>query len=488
MRLSGSTLFACILLLLAVVPWHVVSAAESEEGMLSWSHEDMATALSLFIPRRMAEEDVRGLAIAVVADGQIVFEQGYGVADFMGDELVTANTLFEVASLGKPVVALGALSLVEEGALSLDMPLGRLLDEPWLGDEEDHAQISLRQVLTHTSGLSNIVWCCSDESWQPPGEAFSYSGVGYMYLGAVMAHVNDTPFDRFMRSRVLGPLNMVSSGFGLADPLVPTVARGFAPLIHVLIVFFLPLLCLFVFFATGTVLTVRFGLNRLKLEAPDFLIGSVLSLLLTLVLIGVLFGVWGFLFIVAYVAMFVAAMFLGTLVVLISFAFLGLLGPADGTLTRGERRTDPVMILIAFGIVFGSSFFVLDQNVPVPAMGGDVINPAFSLRSSAHDLGLFAEGVIAGKISGPQLRDRAISDSVDIGKGIGWGLGFGVRDGVIGRTAWQWGSNPGFESLMVIHPDRRTAVIVLTNSSKAGALVQEIAGHIMGETPGWVVP
>lgn len=486
MRRCCDLFLACLAVFSAALSHNPVLAQEG--GMVEWPREDMALALSNYLPRRMAEEDVPGLSIAVVMEGQIVFEQGYGTADFSGLSQVTANTLFEAASLGKPVAALGALALVEDGKLSLDGPLGVRLDVPWLGDDGDHSLITLRHVLTHTAGLSNFVWCCSDESWSPPGDQFSYSGVGYMYMGHVMAHVVDMPFDRFMRARVLGPLDMASSGYGLADPLVATVARGFAPLYHPLLAFLLPLTVFFLFSAGATALIVRFGFNRLKLNPIDIVPAIALSLVAALGLIGAVLGAWALAFIVAYVVAFGAALFIGTVALLLVFAFLGLLGPADGTLSRGQRRTDPVMMSVTFGLVFAVSLLFVGRNVPVPAMAGDTVNPAFSLRASAHDLGLFVEGVLGGDVVGAEMRNRMLAESVSIDSNIGWGLGFGVRDGVTGRTGWQWGSNPGFQSIMVVNLGRQTGVVVLTNSSKAGPLVQEIAGHVMGETPGWQVP
>ncbi|MBL4864218.1 MAG: beta-lactamase family protein [Rhodobiaceae bacterium] len=482
-----------LLICLAVLPLALgpgPAVAESlEGGMVGWAREDMARALSKYLPRRMAEEDVPGLSIAVVVDGHIVFEQGYGTSDFSGLSSVTANTLFEAASLGKPVAAMGALALVEEGKLSLDVPLGDKLELPWLGDEDDHKLITLRHVLTHTSGLSNLVWCCSDESWSTPGAQFSYSGVGYMYMGHVMAHVADMPFDRFMQTRVLGPLGMASSAYGLADPLVGTVSQGFAPYYHALLAFLIPLAFFLCLFVGVTALIVRFGLNRLKLNPIDIVPALVLSLVATLGLMGMIVGSWLLLFILAYVAAFGAILFVGTLFVLLAFAFLGLLGPADGTLARGQRRTDPVMMSVAFGLVLMASlFFVVGRNVPVPIMAGDTVNPAFSLRASAHDMGRFVEGLLADEILSAEMRRHMLTDSVPIEGAIGWGLGLGVRDGVTGRTGWQWGSNPGFQSIMVVNTDRQTGVVVLTNSAKAGPLVQEIAGHVMGEEPGWQVP
>ncbi|MEQ9146026.1 MAG: serine hydrolase domain-containing protein [Parvibaculaceae bacterium] len=463
-------------------------AVEVDGGMLAWPREDMARALSIYVPRRMAEEDVPGLAMAVVADGRLVFEQGFGTSDLADAAPVTPNTLFEAASLGKPVAAVGALSLVREGKLALDVPLGTKLEEPWLGDEDDHTAITLRQVLTHTSGLSNFVRCCSDESWETPGSGFSYSGVGYMYMGHVMAQVAEMPFDKFMRTRVLGPMGMDSSGYSLADPLVPTVARGFAPYYQPLLVFLLPTLGFFAVLAIVSALVVRVGLNRLKLNPVDFAPALILSILLTTTMIGVLFGLWALLFILAYVAAYAVFVLLASLMLLLVFAFLGLLGPADGTLARGESRTDPVVVAVAVAMVIASSFFFIGRNVPVPAMAGDTVNPAFSLRASAHDLGRFVEGYLDGAVIGPHLRDRMLSETVPVDGPIRWGLGFGVREGATGMTAWQWGANPGFQAIMVVDPRRRAGVVVLTNTAKAGPLVQEIAGHVMGEEPGWRIP
>jgi hypothetical protein len=281
---------------------------------------------------------------------------------------------------------------------------------------------------------------------------------------------------------------MDSSGYSLADPLVPTVARGFAPYYQPLLAFLLPTLGFFAVLAIVSALVVRVGLNRLKLNPVDFAPALILSILLTTTMIGVLFGLWALLFILAYVAAYAVFVLLASLMLLLVFAFLGLLGPADGTLARGESRTDPVVVAVAVAMVIAFSFFFIGRNVPVPAMAGDTVNPAFSLRASAHDLGRFVEGYLDGAVIGPRLRDRMLSETVPVDGPIRWGLGFGVREGATGMTAWQWGANPGFQAIMVVDPRRRAGVVVLTNTAKAGPLVQEIAGHVMGEEPGWRIP
>ncbi|MEQ9519226.1 MAG: serine hydrolase domain-containing protein [Parvibaculum sp.] len=457
-------------------------------GMIAWSEDEMARALSLYIPRAMAEEDVPGLAISIVKDGQIVYEQGFGFTDYAGEEAVSANTLFEAASLGKPVAALGALRLAQKGEIFLDRPLGEALDEVWLGDGDDQSLITLRHVLTHTSGLSNFVWCCSNESWSSPGSAFSYSGVGYMYLAHVMEAVSELSFDRHIHQSVLEPLGMVSSGYGLADFLVPTVARGQVPLFLPVITFILPLVLLFILFSVATMGVVRFYLARLRLEVRDFLPAAVLAVVLTISLIWMLLGGWDLLFIAGYVMVYFVALGLLATFFMLLFAFLGLLGPADGTLAQGHERSRNLMTVFALALAMLCSLYFINRNVPGPAMAGDRVNAAFSFRSSAHDMGRFVEGMLDDRVVRSYFRQRMATEIVEIGDGIGWGLGIGTRDGRSGRTLWQWGSNPGFESLMVIDPTRRSGIVVLTNSSKGATLVQEIAGHVMGEEPGWQLP
>lgn len=456
--------------------------------MIAWSEREMAEALSLYLPRRVAEEDVPGLAIVVVRDGRIVYEQGFGTADYLGDEPVTPNTLFEVASLGKPVVALAALQMAQKGELQLDKPMGEKLSEVWLGDGDDQALITLRQVLNHTSGLSNLVWCCSNEVWSDPGEDFSYSGVGFMYLAHVMSTVRELGFDRLMQQAVFEPLQMMSSGYGLADFLVPTVARGQVPLWRPVLALTVPFVLFFSISSALVIGYIRFYQERLRLELGDFFPAFGVSIVATLVTIWVLIGGWDLLFILAYSLLY--ALLLGGIgfVIVILFAFLGLLGPADGTLAQGREGPRGVMMAVAIGLAILCSFSFANRNVPVPAMAGDTINAAFSFRSSAHDMGRFVEGLFDDRVVRPFFREKMANETVPVGGEIGWGLGMGTRDGATGRTLWQWGSNPGFESLMVVDPTRRAGIVILTNSSKAAPLVQEIAGHVMGETPGWQLP
>ena len=101
-------------------------------------------------------------------------------------------------------------------------------------------------------------------------------------------------------------------------------------------------------------------------------------------------------------------------------------------------------------------------------------------------------GFIDGAVIGPEWRARMVSERVEIGTRdgahIGWGLGFGTRETATSLTVWQWGSNVGSKSLMVIDPSRRAGVVILTNAESGATLAQEVASHVLGIDGPWRLP
>jgi CubicO group peptidase (beta-lactamase class C family) len=97
---------------------------------------------------------VPGLAFAVIRDGKIVETKGVGVRDISTSAPVDQNTIFEAASLSKPVFAFAVLQLVDAGALSLDAPLAKYVPD-YVKDDPRAALITVRNILDHTSDLPN---------------------------------------------------------------------------------------------------------------------------------------------------------------------------------------------------------------------------------------------------------------------------------------------------------------------------------------------
>src|SRR5690349_9662681 len=103
----------------------------------------------------MPQADVPGLSVALVEGDEVVWTAGFGVADAATHVPATADTVFQAASLSKPVVAYAALREVDAGRLDLDQPLAAYLSEPYAPDVPQVQAVTARQVLSHSSGLQN---------------------------------------------------------------------------------------------------------------------------------------------------------------------------------------------------------------------------------------------------------------------------------------------------------------------------------------------
>lgn len=168
---------------------------------------------------------VPGLAVAVVMDGQIVFAEGFGVADEAGTP-VDADTLFNLASLTKGITALTVLSQRDEGLLTLDTPVPEIVPGFMLRDGFDPASVRIGHLLTHTSGLGDWPtepYVASDTLleeftgnpnqplWAPSGVVHDYSNRGFSLAGLVAATVDGTSFVEAGQARVLAPLGMTGA-------------------------------------------------------------------------------------------------------------------------------------------------------------------------------------------------------------------------------------------------------------------------------------
>ena len=163
---------------------------------------------------QMKKKKIPGFALAIIEKGQIAGHMECGFKNSQTHELVVENTVFEAASLSKPVFAYAVLQMVESGLLNLDTPLFKYLPYPELDKEKRLKHITARMVLAHTAGFPN---------WRPkgkplkihfhPGETFSYSGEGYVYLQKVVEHLTKQPLEEYLKQNVFHPLGMSHSSF-----------------------------------------------------------------------------------------------------------------------------------------------------------------------------------------------------------------------------------------------------------------------------------
>ena len=189
---------------------------------------------------RMEELGVPGVSLAVLNDGRVEWARGYGFADVATGRRVTPETLFQAASISKPVAALAALTLVEQGVLDLDENVNSYLDRWTLPDNDftGAEKVTLRRLLNHTAGTT--VWGFPGYAASPdvpstvdvleghgntdpirvfktPGESWRYSGGGYTIMQLVLAETSQTSFPEFMSDTMLEPAGMTRSTY--AQPL-----------------------------------------------------------------------------------------------------------------------------------------------------------------------------------------------------------------------------------------------------------------------------
>lgn len=201
----------------------------------------------------MRQQSVPGVSIVVFREGRIVYARGFGVAEIGDARPITPDTLFQAASISKPVTATGALALTEQGALDLDRPIDEQL-RSWRVPESAAAEgqaVTLRHLLTHTAGLTvhgfpgyelgaelptvpQILDGVAPANSEPvridqrPGSAWRYSGGGYTVAQLLMTDVAGEPFPELMRRLVLAPAGMDDSTFEqpLPGELGPQAAIG----------------------------------------------------------------------------------------------------------------------------------------------------------------------------------------------------------------------------------------------------------------------
>jgi CubicO group peptidase (beta-lactamase class C family) len=196
------------------------------------------------IQERMTLYRVPGVSVAVLEGGRIAWAKGYGVTDVDTGEPVTPQTLFQAASISKPVAATAALRLVEEGLLELDAPVNDYLKR-WKIPENDFTRehpVTLKHLLTHTAGLTvhgfpgyaltdeipttlEVLDGAGPANTPPirvdtiPGSIWRYSGGGYTIMQLLLEDVAGMPFPQLLREKVLDPVGMTLSSY--EQPLPP---------------------------------------------------------------------------------------------------------------------------------------------------------------------------------------------------------------------------------------------------------------------------
>ena len=199
----------------------------------------------------MAENEITGLSLGIVSDGQLAYARGFGVADLRSGEAVTPQTVFQLAEVSMTPTTMAVLQLVEAGKIDLDAPFTDYLPYFEMADPA-FSNITIRQMLLHTSGVpdsgdtaadwSIFVPEYDDEAVErlvrglvdrellfAPDEGWEYSDIAFMVLGDLIAKVSGQSYEAYMAEHIFAPLGMDASTFMLADVDPAMLAKPHVP-------------------------------------------------------------------------------------------------------------------------------------------------------------------------------------------------------------------------------------------------------------------
>jgi D-alanyl-D-alanine carboxypeptidase len=218
---------------------------------------DSPEKLDAFLAAITGNETPPAIDVVVMKDGNVVYSKAFGHADGPGGRAASPGDVYHYWSVTKLFTATAIMQLAEDGKLRLDDPVTKYLPDFRTTDAHGAAvDITVRQLLSHTSGMKNfglghlIGWIHHPEdppvsqtalamermqSYRslatPPGSRAAYSNAGYIVLGAVVEKASGQSYEDFVRARILTPLGM-SADFIYNKDLLPRAVAGTHPVFH----------------------------------------------------------------------------------------------------------------------------------------------------------------------------------------------------------------------------------------------------------------
>ncbi|MEE8251643.1 MAG: serine hydrolase domain-containing protein [Gemmatimonadales bacterium] len=193
--------------------------------------QELDRRIDTYLAEQVRTHGIPGLTVAVVRDGEVVYLGAFGVRHLGKDERLTPEHIFHFASVSKPFVATAIMQLVEQGKLDLDDPVTKSLPYFSLSDER-FRDITIRQMLNHTSGMPDVEdyeWdnpqfdegaaeryvraMASERLLWAPGRGWRYSNMAFDALGDVIAKASGKSFEAYVQTNILEPLGMDNSSF-----------------------------------------------------------------------------------------------------------------------------------------------------------------------------------------------------------------------------------------------------------------------------------
>src|SRR6266704_1565520 len=199
---------------------------------------DLENRIDDYVHAQMAKQKIPGLALALLKDGKPLVVKGYGLANVELNVPVKPETIFQSGSMGKQFTSAAVMLLVEDGKINLEERISKYVGavpEAW-------KDITVRQILTHTSGMPNDF---TDEDYKKDwtedqllakaksmplvfaaSKSWAYSNVGYVVLGITVSKVSGKFYGDFLQERIFKPLGMITTRIISEADIIPNRAAG----------------------------------------------------------------------------------------------------------------------------------------------------------------------------------------------------------------------------------------------------------------------
>jgi CubicO group peptidase (beta-lactamase class C family)/D-alanyl-D-alanine dipeptidase len=212
-------------------------------GRVETSYPELTAALAATIEHELDDKGIPGLSIALVDGDEVVWAEGFGMADAESGVPATAETVYRVGSVSKLFTDIAAMQLVERGEIDLDRPVAEYLPDFQPQNPFDKS-ITLRQLTSHRSGLvreppvghyfdatsptleATVASLNDTELVYEPETRTKYSNAGIAVIGRLLEHTQGQPFADYLSAAVLEPMGLNDSAFELKETLRPRLAKA----------------------------------------------------------------------------------------------------------------------------------------------------------------------------------------------------------------------------------------------------------------------
>lgn len=219
------------------------SGQETEQAPIAALGDNKAEHLDALISSYADYDQFNG-TVLVAKEGEVVYKNGFGMANFEWDVPNTSDTKFRLASITKQFTACAVMQLVEAGKLDLETPISAYLPNY---PKSSADVINIHHLLTHTSGIPNYTDSGDYQEQMDkrssvegliarfkdlpldfePGKQFNYSNSGYVLLGAIIESASGKSYEEVLQEQIFDPLGMTNSGYDHNEEVMQKRASGY---------------------------------------------------------------------------------------------------------------------------------------------------------------------------------------------------------------------------------------------------------------------